>query len=225
MTKQPINFLVACAGGFGREVYHWLCAYANQKYGMRGKDWEVIGFLDDNQDGDLSKFGDLPAIVGPINGYQAKPGERVVIAAGRPSVRRKVVSALQDGGAEFESMIHPTVIIEPETQIGQGAVVGPFAYISCNTKIGDFVLINNHASIGHDVIIGDFCDICPHVALAGIVTLGSDVFIGSNVTIIPNKRIGDGAQISAGASIFRNIRSHCLVQPATNKIYKDFLKK
>ena len=225
MPTKPIKFLVACAGGFGREVYHWLCTYAMQKYGTRGTDWEVIGFLDDNQDADLSEFGNLPAVVGPINGYQAKPDERVVVAAGRPAVRRKVVAALQAGGAMFESMIHPTVIIEPNTTIGQGAIVGPFSYISCDTKIGEFALVNNHVSIGHDVVIGDFCDICPHVALAGIVTLGDDVFLGSNVTIIPGKRVGSGSQISAGATIFRNLRSNCLVQPAPNKIYKDFFKK
>jgi UDP-N-acetylglucosamine acyltransferase len=61
--------------------------------------------------------------------------------------------------------IHPTAIVEPSAQVGEGCTIGPFVYI------------------GSEVAIGDRCQIGPHCVLHGKVTLGSDNTLVSHVAI------------------------------------------
>ena len=61
--------------------------------------------------------------------------------------------------------IHPTAVVEPAAQIGEGCTIGPFAYL------------------GPEATVGDRCHIGPHCVLHGKVTLGSDNTLVSHVAI------------------------------------------
>ncbi len=56
--------------------------------------------------------------------------------------------------------VHPSAIIDPGAQLGEGVEVGPFSLI------------------GAGVIVGDRTVIGPHVSLQGSATLGDDVRVG-----------------------------------------------
>ncbi len=51
-------------------------------------------------------------------------------------------------------MIHPTAIIHPSAQLGEGVSVGPFALIEGAAIIGDGCCIQGHAIIGAHVVMG-----------------------------------------------------------------------
>lgn len=115
-----------------------------------------------------------------------------------------------------------------ESEIGDGAVVGPYAYIrpGCRignrVKVGDFVEVKNSA-------VGDGTKI-PHLSYVGDTdagerinfgcgsimvnydgkkkhrtTIGDDVFIGCNANLVAPVTVEKGAYIAAGSTITRDV--------------------
>lgn len=111
-----------------------------------------------------------------------------------------------------------------DSDIADGAAVGPFAYIrpqsfiGARVKIGDFVELKNSrigedTKISHLAYVGD-ADVGKRVNIGcGAITvnydgrnkhrtvIGDDSFIGSNVNLVAPIEIGDGAYLCAGSTI------------------------
>ena len=206
-----INFIIAGAGGMGRELLGWLLAYAAVKYGPQGQAWEIRGFIDDNLAA-LDNFEDYPPVVGSISDYSPMPEDRIAMAIGKPLIRRKVAAKLIEAGAKFETVIHPTSIIFPKTKIGTGCIVGPFGVVSDTVELGDFVLINTRVNVAHDSIIGDYCELCPHVAISGSAVLEQNVFMGTGSVVAPGRAIRRSAKVSAGSTVMKNVKPGSLVK-------------
>lgn len=58
-------------------------------------------------------------------------------------------------------MIHPTAIVAPEVQLGEGVVIGPYVVIEGKVKIGDGTRILPHCVIQGPTTIGARCVIGP----------------------------------------------------------------
>lgn len=69
----------------------------------------------------------------------------------------------------MDSCIHPTAVVGPTAEIGQGVTIGPYAVIE------------------DDVVIGDSTEIGPHAQIADGARLGKDckVFAGAVLSTIP----------------------------------------
>ena len=65
----------------------------------------------------------------------------------------------------FESLIHPTAIIDPHAAIGEGVKIGPYVIIGPNVKIGDGTEIMSHAVIDGWTTIGKDCRFFPSVSI------------------------------------------------------------
>lgn len=52
-------------------------------------------------------------------------------------------------------MIHPTAIIDPSAQIGDGAEIGPYCVIGANVSIGAGSVLTNHVSVAGPTKIGE----------------------------------------------------------------------
>ena len=74
--------------------------------------------------------------------------------------------------------IHPTAIIDPSAEIGNGVSIGPYSVI------------------GPDVVIGDECWIGPHVVINGPTTLGREnkIFQFASVGEVPQDLKFDGEE-------------------------------
>ena len=92
--------------------------------------------------------------------------------------------------------IHPSAIIAPSAEIGEGASIGAFVVIGERVKIGKGARIFNHVSILDDSSIGE----------AALIYAG--VHIGQNSTI------GDGFICQAGAVIGADGFSYVTPQPS-----------
>ena len=65
----------------------------------------------------------------------------------------------------MSAQIHPSSVVSPEAQLGEGVVVGPFCVIEGNAKIGARTLLRSHLVIGPHTELGEDNDIYPHATL------------------------------------------------------------
>ena len=198
------NIIIVGAGGFAREIYYW----ANDTFSK--ENYKIKGFLSFNQkelDGHNIKVG----IIGNDDNYKIEKNDRFIIAIGDIDIKKRAVNRLKKRGAKFISLIHPTTLIIPTAKIGEGVVICPHCLISDNVQLGNFVMMNTYSSCGHDVQVGKYCILSPYVALNGFVKLENEVFVGTHATVIPYKKVGFQAKISANSVVMRNVPSKCMV--------------
>ncbi len=151
------------------------------------------------------------------------------IAAGARILRGCV---LVDATVAQDALIKPYCVIT-ESSVGAGAQVGPFAHLRPGTlleskvKVGNFVEtkkahLREGAKASHLSYLGD-CDIGAASNIgAGTITcnydgtnkhrtvLGREVFIGSDTQLVAPVTLGDGAYVSAGATVIEDVPAGAL---------------
>lgn len=198
------NIIIVGAGGCAREIYYW----TNDTFSK--ENYKIKGFLSYKQK-DLEGYNIKVGIIGDDDNYKIEKNDRFIIAIGDIDIKKRAVNRLKKRGAKFISLIHPTALIIPTAKIGEGVVICPYCLISDNVQLGDFVMTNTYSSCGHDVQVGKYCILSPYVALNGFVKLENEVFVGTHATVIPYKKVGFQAKISANSVVMRNVPSKCMV--------------
>ncbi|PKO62229.1 MAG: N-acetyltransferase [Betaproteobacteria bacterium HGW-Betaproteobacteria-18] len=77
--------------------------------------------------------------------------------------------------------VHPTAIIDPGAQIGDGSRVWHWVHISGGAKIGRDCSFGQNVFVGNRVVIGNNCKIQNNVSVYDNVTLEDDVFCGPSM--------------------------------------------
>ncbi len=95
------------------------------------------------------------------------------------------------------------VVIHDHVEIGAGTTIDRGGMR--DTIIGEGTKIDNLLQIGHNTVIGRHCIIVAQSGLSGSVTLEDFVVLGAKVGIKPHVTIGKGAQLSARASVMRDV--------------------
>lgn len=198
--------IIVGAGGFGREVYSWAKDHPDN-----GSAWEIIGFLDDKPEA-LDSFNYRTPVLGTIADYQPAGDEQFLCGIGTPEVKRAACQQLLNRGAEFLTLVHPSVVFGENVRLGQGVVICPGVVLTCDIHVGDFAMINCLSSAGHDVRIGDWATVSAHCDLTGGTELGESAFMGSGARILPGKTVGPRALIGAGSVVLSNV-------PADSKVF------
>jgi sugar O-acyltransferase (sialic acid O-acetyltransferase NeuD family) len=194
------KLIIVGAGGFGREVYAWAKGHPDT-----GKVWELAGFLDDDT-AVLDGYNYPVGVIGSITGHQPAADEVFVCAIGAPMIKKKVCQALLARSATFISLVHPSVILGENVQLGLGVVLCPRVTLTADITIGDFAAINCHSSAGHDVVVGDWATISGHCDLTGNTRYGTGAFLATGVRIVPGKSVGDFAYVGAGSVVIRSVK-------------------
>jgi UDP-N-acetylglucosamine acyltransferase len=65
----------------------------------------------------------------------------------------------------MKSTIHPTAIVSPGAQLGDGVNVGPYAIVGERVRLGDNVTIGPHAVIDGDTVLGEGCVVYCHASI------------------------------------------------------------
>jgi sugar O-acyltransferase (sialic acid O-acetyltransferase NeuD family) len=167
-------------------------------------EYRIRGFID-TQRVDLSHLGPAGVVVGDERSCRIDPNDRFVLGIGRIDLRRKVVTALRDRGARFERVIHPSAVIAATADIGEGAVLCPFALLTDRVRVHDFAMLNLYASCGHDAAVGEFSVMSPYATLNGSATLEAEVFMGTHATVIPGKCVGARSTIGANSAVIDDV--------------------
>jgi sugar O-acyltransferase (sialic acid O-acetyltransferase NeuD family) len=193
--------LILGAGGFGRELYHWLLQHPDS-----GRAWEVAGFLDDRPDA-LAGFDFPVGIVSAVKAYTPGADDLLVCAIGQPKVKRPLCEELRRRGARFLTFVHPSVVLGGRVELGEGVVLCPGVVITSCIRLDDLVMVNCCSSVGHDVRIGAYSTLCGHCDITGNCVLGESVFVGSGASLIPGVQVGDAAVVGAGSVVIRAVRA------------------
>ncbi|MDA8139139.1 MAG: acetyltransferase [Desulfobacteraceae bacterium] len=194
------RLIIVGAGGFGREVLNWaLHAEAGQQ------DWRVAGFLDGNPRA-LEGYDYPFAILGDPKTHRPDAGECFLCAIGEPRIKLAVCQALEQAGARFVSLVHPSAVVGRTVVLGPGCIICPGAVVTADVRLGRHVAVNACASIGHDVVIGDGCTLSGHADVTGFAMLGQGVFLGSHAVILPKAKVGDFAIVGAGSVVLRSVK-------------------
>jgi len=206
---EKIRIAIYGAGGYGRELA-WLIKESNRPE----KQYEYIGFIDDNPDRvqqiDKSPVFTLEHVV------RTFPNARVIVAVGNANVREQLAKKVLEAGLIFETFVHPSVIRSSSIELGVGSTICAGCILTTNIVIGQHVAVLFHAIIGHDDIIGDYSTVGPGVCITGSVIIGKRVFIGAGSVIINGTAtkpiyIGDDTVIGAGSCVIRSIPSRSQV--------------
>lgn len=95
--------------------------------------------------------------------------------------------------------------------IGDYAEIGSFATIcrgsNTETTISRHAKIDDHVHVGHDVRVGENALLTAGVVLGGYDRIGAGAYLGLNATVKQLVSITDGAQISMGSRISKDILS------------------
>lgn len=193
------DLYIVGAGGFGREVYAWLCD--EQKI---LNEHTFQGFLDDNLEA-LDGFNHVGKVVGSISGFSHFKDTSFICGIGAVEPKRKVCAPMIENGARFLQMIHPSVIIGENVILGEGVVLCPRVTLTCDIVVGSMAMVNCHSSAGHDARIGAWSTVSAHCDLTGATEIGEGAFLGSGVSIIPRKKVGMNAVVGAGSVVIKNV--------------------
>lgn len=165
--------------------------------------WQQIAFIDDNENikplMDMDIIGKLSDAISYIDEYD------MIVAIGNNKTRERIQSQLELSGANITTIVHPSVSIGEEVEIGAGTVVMAGAVINCCSKIGKGCIVNTGATIDHDNIIEDYVHISPGVHIAGTVKIGKGTWLGIGSVVGNNVNILSGCLIGAGAVVIRDI--------------------
>jgi sugar O-acyltransferase (sialic acid O-acetyltransferase NeuD family) len=195
------NLIIVGAGGFGREVLSYCQDYQHLK-----KEWEIIGFIDDNREA-LDNYDHNISIIDTIKDYSPQPNDVFIMAIGLPTENKlKIGDMLTNKGAHFISLLHPTARMAESASIGKGCVIAPMAGISCEVTLCNFITVNAYASVGHDSVLHDGCTIGPYASIAGKVKLGRGVSVSIHGCILPGLQVGEFASVGPGSVVVKNVK-------------------
>lgn len=197
------KLVIVGAGGFAREVL-WLVRELRRDPFHAQVMPDPIGIID-------SAAGQ-PVMGLPILGddnwaFKHLDRGRVsfVCAIGNPAARGKVCERFEANGYIALTLIHPSVRMSEEVNIGRGAILCAGAVLTTHIALGAYVIVNLNATIGHDVVIGDMVTINPGVNISGNVKIGDGVEVGTGAVILPGVTVGKGAVIGAGAVVIEDV--------------------
>lgn len=81
--------------------------------------------------------------------------------------------------------IHPTAVVDPGAEIGEGSKIWHFCHVMAGAKIGTDVSLGQNCFVAPKVSVGDGCRVQNNVSLYSGVTLEERVFCGPS-TVFTN---------------------------------------
>jgi sugar O-acyltransferase (sialic acid O-acetyltransferase NeuD family) len=170
--------------------------------------FEVVGYFDDYAQAGEIKSG-IP-VLGSTQlveaSFQSGVFEQLMIAIGYKHFdARAFFFDKYFGSIPFATVVHPSAIVDPTCEIGEGSAVLSGCILDVHVKIGKNVLLNTGVMVAHDSSIGDHSFLAPRCNIAGFVQVGTKNFIGIGANVIDNISTVALAFVGGGALVNRNI--------------------
>ena len=143
------------------------------------------------------------------------------VAIGDNRLREKLGLKARALGFTLVNAVHPSAILSPTAQLGEGVAIMAGVAINADSQVGDLAILNTGAVVDHDCRLGAACHLGPASALAGGVTLGERAFLGVGARVIPGVTIGADTIVGAGGVVVRDLPDGVLALGVPAKIKGD----
>jgi sugar O-acyltransferase (sialic acid O-acetyltransferase NeuD family) len=198
--------------GFGREVMPVAKDMINGIYGSKGS---KLVFVDKE-----------PFEINVINGIEVISEDEFIkhpatekyfnIAIADYQIRERVSNKIEALGIKPFQIIAKNTFVGDNNDIGEGAILCPFATITSDAKIGKYFHANIYSYVAHDCIVGDYVTFAPSVHCNGRVVVEDYAYIGTGVVIKQGNHnepiiIGKGAVVGMGAVVTKNVAPYTTV--------------
>lgn len=142
-------------------------------------------------------------VAGPVRSFidASADDAGALIAVGNNLKRLEVAEACSWRRTPWAVIAHPSAVVMPSAEIGEGSIVMVQGLVNTAAVIGKHVIINSAAIVEHHSIIEDGASLGPGTSTGGRVHVGRGSFISAGVTIAPRIRIGAGTIVGAGAVV------------------------
>ena len=164
--------------------------------------WNIIGFIDDNENALEGKKCDLK-IIGTIKDWKPTEDQVFVMGISDPRTKHIVSDYLIEKGAKFETIISPDVIMGDYVSIGTGSVIMTPYNVESGVQIGKFVTMLG-STIALDGNLGDYSTTGGFANLT-CANIGKEVYVGSHAVILSNVKVNDRAYIGVGSIVMRDV--------------------
>lgn len=194
-----MKYVIYGTGGFAREVAWITDSFPPIKSNL-------LGFVDDDPAKHGLVINSLPVLGGHDWLVSNSGSLGVFIAVGDPEARHRVATRIRKiEHLHFPSLVHPSVQMGPEVELGLGTIICAGSILTCNIQIAPFAIINLHCTVGHDARIGAFSTLAPGVHVSGQVSIGVGANLGTGASMIQGLTIGAHTVLGAGAVANRDI--------------------
>jgi sugar O-acyltransferase (sialic acid O-acetyltransferase NeuD family) len=187
------------SGGLGRAIMDLAQTINTVK-----REWEKVVFINDYKTRSVINGFEVYTFIEFMDNYPAV-STKVTIAVGEPKARRLLREKTIDSGFSLQTLIHPSVFIGSENQLGDGVVIQYGSFVEGHTKIDTNTLVLQLSSLGHDCIIGRDTVISPCVFLGGDCVIGNRVYVAAGVPVKEKLSIGSDSIIGMGSVVLREI--------------------
>ncbi|MBU8906555.1 acetyltransferase [Desertibacillus haloalkaliphilus] len=148
--------------------------------------------------------------------------KQFIVAIGNNKVRNNIMRKINKLGGRTPTLIHPTAVISPSAEIGQGVYIQANAYIWTKVKVNDFCIISPGVVIAHHSIIGKACLISTLTGVGASIKIEDNVFTGMGSTIVTGLSIiGQNSVIGAGAVVLKDVEKNCVYVGVPAKKIKE----
>lgn len=117
------------------------------------------------------------------------------------------------------SSLHPTAVVDPRAQLGEGVVIGPYCVVGPDVVVGRDTVLVSHVVLSGPAVLGERCILHPFSVVGGpaqvransepepqgSVLLGDDVVVRESVTI---HRGTSGRTTTLGARVLLMVGAH-----------------
>ncbi len=196
------KLVIVGGGGFAREIL-WLIEDINKAATGQEAPYQVLGVISRDTEGHMQGL--------PILGDDAWAFDhldkqvRFVLAVGDSQARAGIALAYLQHGLHPLRLVHPSVVMSDEVQMGAGAIICAGAVLTVNIQLGDFCVVNLNVTVGHDCKLGDFVTLNPGVHLSGGVEIGDLSVLGTGAVVLPGLSVGERSIVGAGAVVTESL--------------------
>lgn len=193
MTTHPRDLMLVAASGLAAEV-----AEAARRAG-----WAVVGVADD----DPATHGRLVAGARVLGGLEVvvPGGPRVVLCAGRGSVRQSLAARLRRPDDGYATVVDPSVWVPESCSVGAGSVILAGSVLTADVKVGRHVVLMPGVVLTHDVVVDDGATLCAGVVLGGGARVRERAYLGMASSVRERTEVGADGVLGMGSVLLSSL--------------------
>ncbi len=199
-------------GGYGNGT---VAASTVEDINERSKEWEIIGFLNDFEKGNINEYPVLGKVDNQTVQKFLQDGDVYFIyTLISVKMNYKFLPKLLDlkiPPERFATIIHPTAVISKFAKIGYGVTMQPFVSIGPNVEIGDHVQIFAQVLVGHNAKLDNYSYVANNACIGASVHLKEGAYLGTNCTTIENITIGTWGLVGIGSVVLKDVEDYTKV--------------